>query len=247
MTSRKLIYIIDDERDICDIVSRELSAYNFDVETFLTGAQVKQALQVKSPDLCIVDLGLPDIDGIELVKSLCEQANMGVMILSGRDGVTDRILGLELGADDYIVKPFIPRELVARVNSLFRRFKKNHHEQETPVSKIAQFAGWRYDPSTLTLSGVLSCNVKESGGEEIGQGSELSSAEHELLMLLLHSPKKILSRDQLLGERVSPFDRSIDVRMSRVRKKIESNPKQPTLIKTVYGVGYILTTDVEWI
>ncbi|WP_293268740.1 response regulator transcription factor [Neptunomonas sp.] len=245
MSAHKLIYITDDERDICDIVSRELQAYGFNVETFLTGSELKQALQLKSPDLCIVDLGLPDMDGIELVKSLCEQANMGVMILSGRDSVTDRVLGLELGADDYIVKPFIPRELVARVNSLFRRFKKNNHEQQSTSLKVAQFAGWRYDPSTLTLSGVLSCDIQEGESEEIGQ--ELSAAEHELLMLLLHSPRKIMSRDKLLGERISPFDRSIDVRMSRVRKKIENNPKQPTLIKTVYGVGYILTADVEWV
>lgn len=241
MTKRKLIYIIDDERDICDIVSRELNAYGFEVKTFLTGAQLKKALQSQSPDLCIVDLGLPDMDGIELVKSLCDEASMGVMILSGRDSITDRILGLELGADDYIVKPFIPRELIARVNSLFRRLKKNTHESDVFVIKIAQFAGWRYDPSTLTLTGVL------SEEKDTVEGTELSSAEHELLMLLLHSPRKILSRDQLLGERVSPFDRSIDVRMSRVRKKIESNPKNPTLIKTVYGVGYILTADVEWI
>lgn len=240
MNKRRLIYIIDDERDICDIVSRELGAYGFDVETFLTGAQLKKALLVRSPDLCIVDLGLPDMDGIELVKSLCDQANMGVMILSGRDSITDRILGLELGADDYIVKPFIPRELIARVNSLFRRLKKNAYDNDASAIKVAQFAGWRYDPSTLTLSGVLSDEA------DAGKGVEFSSAEHDLLMLLLHSPRKILSRDQLLGERVSPFDRSIDVRMSRVRKKIESNPKHPTLIKTVYGVGYILTADVEW-
>ncbi|SIT04304.1 response regulator transcription factor [Neptunomonas antarctica] len=241
MTHRKLIYIIDDERDICDILSRELGAYGFEVKTFLTGAQLKEALREQSPDLCIVDLGLPDMDGIELVKSLCDQTAMGVMILSGRDSVTDRILGLELGADDYIVKPFIPRELIARVNSLFRRLRKNNHDIEVAASAVAQFAGWRYDPSTLTLSplGETPADAAET--------NELSSAEHELLMLLLHSPKKILSRDQLLGERVSPFDRSIDVRMSRVRKKLENSPKQPTLIKTVYGVGYILTADVVWI
>lgn len=236
MSQRKLIYITDDEKDICDIVGRELNAYGFAVKTFTTAEQLQKALSNQLPDLCIVDLGLPDMDGIELVKSISNQPNMGIMILSGRDGVTDKVLGLELGADDYIVKPFIPRELVARVNSLLRRFKKcEDHERSMDHRQFtAHFAGWCYDPATLTLSSDLTDSV------------ELSSAEHELLMLLLRSPRQILSRDQLLGERVSPFDRSIDVRMSRVRKKVENNPKQPALIKTVYGVGYILTVDVEW-
>lgn len=237
MTDTKLIYMVDDEADICDLVERELVSFGYQVKTCQSAQELKQLIDSKIPDLCIVDLGLPDADGTDLVKELCNLPNLGVVILSGRDSSMDRILGLELGADDYIVKPFVPRELVARINSLFRRFRKNIQEPGQTTGEptgTATFENWQYSPSTLTLT------------NELGEVTELSSAEHDLLMLLLKSPKKILSRDVLLGERVSPYDRSIDVRMSRVRKKIEHNPKEPTLIKTVYGVGYILTVDVNW-
>ncbi len=233
MSNRKLIYIIDDEPDIRNLVCRELQSYGFKTRSFPSGKTLLAALSTQTPDLCIVDLGLPDMDGIDLVKKICGQPNLGVMILSGRGSPPDRIIGLELGADDYIVKPFVPRELVARVNSFFRRVKKSSQDTDRSEMQCAYFAGWKYNPATLTLS---------KGDVE----SELSSAEHELLMQLLQNPKKILSRDQLLGERISPYDRSIDVRMSRVRKKTEVHAKSSGLIKTVYGVGYILTVDVEW-
>ncbi len=234
MNNNKMIYVIDDEKDICQLVSQELEQFGYTVRSFTTGAQACHALRTRPPALCIVDLGLPDMDGMELVKQLCDTHNVGIMILSGRNSVPDKVLGLELGADDYIVKPFIPRELVARVNSLIRRLK-NHGPDPKAETRTAQFAGLNYDPKTLTMVNTD------------GKHSELSSAEHELLIKLLKAPKTILSRDQLMGESTGPFDRSIDVRMSRVRKKIEKDPKNPEIIKTIYGVGYILTTDVSWI
>ncbi|GGK55452.1 response regulator transcription factor [Amphritea balenae] len=233
MRSNKTIYVIDDEVDICQLVSQELELFGYTVQTFTTGAQAVHALRNRPPALCIIDLGLPDMDGMELVKQLCEEHNVGVMILSGRNSVPDKVLGLELGADDYIVKPFIPRELVARVKSLLRRLEKAGPAPQDSSSK-AFFSDLSYDPATLTLTTAT------------GDAEELSSAEHELLIKLLRAPKTILSRDQLLGDQASPFDRSIDVRMSRVRKKIEQDPKNPEIIKTIYGVGYILTTDVSW-
>ncbi len=234
MKNNKLIYVIDDERDICELVGRELEIFGYSVRTFSTGTQASHAIKTRPPALCIIDLGLPDMDGMDLVKQLCDRHNVGIMILSGRDSVPDKVLGLELGADDYIVKPFIPRELVARVNSLLRRLAKIDLPAPHTDKRQAHFAGWIFDPATLSLINKDQLSI------------ELSSAESELLMTLLRAPKTILSRDRLLGERASPYDRSIDVRMSRVRKKLEHDPKHPEIIKTIYGVGYILTVDVAW-
>ncbi|MDO6418124.1 response regulator transcription factor [Amphritea sp. 2_MG-2023] len=233
MSNHKIIYVIDDEKDICQLVSQELEQFGYHVRSFTTGAQACHAIRTRPPVLCIIDLGLPDMDGMELVKQLCELHSIGIMILSGRNSVPDKVLGLELGADDYIVKPFIPRELVARVNSLVRRIT-NTETQAKNETRTARFANLSYDPKTLSLT------------RTDGRQAELSSAEHELLIKLLKTPKTILSRDQLMGDSTGPFDRSIDVRMSRVRKKVEQDPKNPEIIKTIYGVGYILTTDVSW-
>ena len=233
MNNNKMIYVIDDEQDICQLVSQELQQFGYCVRSFTTGTQACPAIRPPPPALCIIDLRLPDIDGMELVKQLCDTHNVGVMILSGRNSVPDKGLGLELGADDYIVKPFIPRELVARVNSLIRRLENSGPDPKIET-RTARFANLTYDPKTLTLITTE------------GKQSELSSAEHVLLIKLLKAPKTILSRDQLMGESTGPFDRSIDVRMSRVRKKVEQDPKNPEIIKTIYGVGYILTTDVSW-
>lgn len=236
--TNKLIYVIEDERDIADLVCNELQQFSYDTESFRTAAQALQAIRCRKPALCIVDLGLPDMDGLSLVRELQEKHQLGVMILTGRGSLPDRVLGLELGADDYITKPFDPRELVARVNSLVRRLDQIGRSSSAPVNKLAYFGDWCFDPATLALT--------HSGGET----DSLSSAESELLMLLLRSPQQILSRDQLMGNLVGrdaiPYERSIDVRMSRIRKKLEMDPKKPMLIKTVYGVGYLLSVPVEW-
>ncbi|MCY0964420.1 response regulator transcription factor [Parathalassolituus penaei] len=239
MSAQELIYLVEDDADIARLVSLELERYGYRVRYFRTGAQLLAALN-QMPRVCIVDLGLPDMDGLELVRQLTAQANIGVMILSGRDSLPDRVLGLELGADDYISKPFDPRELVARVSSVIRRLDKNSQPKSTIYSpgekgrSIARFEHWCFDSATLTLT-------RDSGEEAV-----LSAGEAELLLQLLQSPKQILSRDQLLRQQDDAFDRSIDVRMSRIRKKLEENPKSPRLIKTVYGMGYMLATDVRW-
>jgi two-component system OmpR family response regulator len=233
MSRRDLIYVVDDERDICDLVCSELEFFGFEMRAFHTGAQALQAVKREPPQLCIVDLGLPDMDGLSLVKALCD-TQVGVLILSGRGSLPDRVLGLELGADDYITKPFEPRELVARVHSLLRRIKKDSAPSLTCAVKNARFADWVFNPATLSL--------KRDSGEEL----TLSTAEADLLATLLRAPQQILSRDRLLGEQAIPYDRSIDSRMSRLRKKLEADPKEPRIIKTVYGAGYMLSTPVEW-
>lgn len=239
MSSNKLIYVIEDERDIASLVCNELESFGYQASSFCTGAQAIQAIRRRTPALCIVDLGLPDMDGLALVRELCDQHKVGVMILTGRGSLPDRVLGLELGADDYMIKPFDPRELVARVNSLLRRLDKIGQPDTSQLSKLALFGDWRFDPSTLTLS------------HQDGRSDTLSSAESELLMLFLRAPQQILNRDRLMGDLLGrdsiPYERSIDVRMSRIRKKIEKDPKKPLLIKTVYGVGYLLSVPVNWV
>ena len=230
--STPLIYVIEDERDLGELICSTLDGFRYRTEYCPTGTAALELLAKQAPDICIVDLNLPDMDGMQLVKQFEEQ-EIGVIIVSGRDGLTDRVLGLEFGADDYITKPFEPRELVARVQSLTRRLRKRQSEvMDQP--KTARFGLWSFQPDSLCLR-----------HEEKGDDS-LSRAEGDMLLALLKHPYQILSRDQLLGENCVPYDRSIDVRMSRLRKKIEEDPQQPELIKTVYGAGYMFTSEVRW-
>lgn len=232
-----LIYIVDDEIAICELLQTQLATYGYLTQAFQTGVAARAAIAYEVPDLCIVDLGLPDMDGLQLVRELMDNCQTGVIILSGRGSLPDKVLGLELGADDYISKPFEPRELIARVNSIIRRIEKaSSHESSVSnnLSRQARFDDWCFDVATLTLS------------NEDGRSELLSAAEAELLLSLLQAPRQILSRDQLMNARTNAFDRCIDVRMSRIRKKIEPNPKAPKFIKTVYGAGYMFTSEVQW-
>ena len=156
-------------------------------------------------------------------------------MLTARGEPLDRILGLEMGADDYLPKPFEPRELIARVRSILRRYPGPVVLPADPAQRIAEFAGWRFAPGSNTLSSAD------------GESSTLSTAEAQLLKTMLQHPNRILTREQLMGERnLSSFDRSIDVRISRLRRKLEDDPQNPKLIKTVYGAGYLFACAVVW-
>ncbi|NLF55000.1 MAG: response regulator transcription factor [Thauera phenolivorans] len=228
------IFVLEDEPDIARLICASLSEYGFHCEHLATGAQLLTRARQAAPELCIVDLGLPDMDGMQVVRELQDGSPCAVLILTGRNDVTDRVLGLELGADDYIVKPFEPRELVARVRSILRRYQRAA-PAEPAERTIARFAGWSFDTGRHALTAP--------DGREIA----LSAAEAGLLATMLRRPNKILSREQLLGERdVDPFDRSIDVRISRLRRKLDDDPHNPRLIKTVYGAGYLLSAQVGW-
>ena len=238
-TSSPLILVLEDEPDIARIICSALSGYGFRSEHLRTGRDLLARAQQTSPDLVIVDLGLPDMDGMQVVRELQDGSPCAVLILTGRNDVTDRVLGLELGADDYIVKPFEPRELVARVRSILRRYARSATPEagaEAPAERtVARFGDWRFDTGRHSL-------VHADGSE-----TALSSAEAALLLTLVRRPNKILSREQLLGERdVDPFDRSIDVRISRLRRKLGDDPHSPRMIKTVYGAGYLFAAQVGW-
>ena len=231
-----MIFVLEDEPDIARLICSSLTEYGFRCEHLRTGREFLARAHSASPDLCIVDLGLPDMDGMQVVRELQDGTPCAVLILTGRNELTDRVLGLELGADDYIVKPFEPRELVARVRSILRRYQRAAIPEAVSERSSARFAGWVFDSSRHALTAP--------DGRELS----LSAAEAGLLATLLRRPNKILSREQLLGERdVDPFDRSIDVRISRLRRKLDDDPQNPRLIKTVYGAGYLFSSQVEWV
>ena len=231
-----LIFIVEDEPDIARLIAASLAEYGFRSETFGTGRALLARARKVQPELAILDLGLPDMDGLQVLRELQEQHPCAALILTGRDGLTDRVLGLELGADDYLVKPFEPRELVARVRSILRRYQRAASADTSAAERsTARFAGWTFDASRHALTAPDEREIS------------LSAAEAGLLATLLRRPNKILSREQLLGERdVDPFDRSIDVRISRLRRKLDDDPQNPKLIKTVYGAGYLFAAQVSW-
>lgn len=204
-------------------------------ETFRDGRSVLRRLPAERPDLCIVDLGLPDVDGLELVREIARRCDCGMLILTGRGHTADRVMGLEGGGDDYMVKPFEPRELVARVRSILRRRGTPAPGAAPLQRRHARFAGWTLDCASNTL--------QAPGGD----AQVLGLAEAQVLRAFLERPNQILTREQLVGHRdLSPLDRSIDVRISRIRRRLEADPQNPRLIKTVYGAGYMLSAVVEW-
>ncbi len=231
------ILVLEDEADIARIICDALAAYGFRCDRAATGRSFLQCAQKSPPDLAIVDLGLPDMDGMEVIRELQEHSPCAVLILTGRQDVTDRVLGLELGADDYLVKPFEPRELVARVRSILRRYLRSAAGEGTAASEpgTALFSGWQFEIGRHLLIAP--------DGQEVS----VSAAEAGMLQALLKSPNRILTREQLIGERdLDPYDRSVDVRISRLRRKLEVDPQNPRLIKTVYGAGYLFCSEVRW-
>ena len=226
-----LVFIVEDEPDIARLISSSLAEYGFRSETFGTGRALLARARKVQPELAILDLGLPDMDGLQVLRLLQEQHPCAALILTGRDGLTDRVLGLELGADDYLVKPFEPRELVARVRSIVRR----RESSEAPARQIAEFSGWRFNLANNRLT--------SPDGEE----HALSTAESELLKVFINNPNRILQREKLMGTRdLAPTDRAIDVRISRLRRKLEPDAHSPAFIKTVYGAGYLFLATVTW-
>lgn len=234
--SSRCIYVLDDDADICRLVSVTLQEFGFETHECHSAAALRRLLLQRVPDLCIVDLGLPDADGMDVVRELQASHACGVMVLTGRGYLSDRVMGLELGADDYVVKPFEPRELVARVRSILRRHDKTPQAQAPLRSQVAEFGGWRFLADSNRLS--------SPGGQEW----TLSAGESRMLMQFLQSPNRILDREQLCGDRdLSALDRGVDVRISRLRRKLESDPQHPKTIRTVYGAGYLLASEVRWL
>lgn len=228
-----LVTILDDEPAIRTMLTDALEDAGFRTLSFGRAKAFTAALAQHQPDVCLVDLSLPDTDGLTLVHKLALEQGAIVIIISGRALVQDKVTGLELGADDYIIKPFDPAEVVARIRARLRTSKP------TPAaSQTARFAGWQVLFDQYVLE------------DDTGQQTPFSHAEGEVLRLFLENPKRLISRaqmqDHLGGAASESFDRAMDVRISRLRTKLREDPKNPQLIKTIYGAGYIFLGDVAW-
>ncbi len=232
------ILVVDDEPEIAEVLRRYLTGQGYTVSTAESGAAMRQIMAEAAVDLVLLDLGLPGEDGLELMRSLRRTSSVAVIVVTGRGEQVDRIVGLEVGADDYVTKPFDVRELGARVRSVLRRTldKAAAADSNAPL-EIARFAGW-----TLHLAGRRLDSPQ-------GKAVDLTTGEFELLAALVKSPGRVFSRDELLeatrNREAGPFDRTIDVQVGRLRRKIEADPQRPELIKSVRGAGYVLTSKVE--
>ena len=233
MTDAPLIAILEDEPDIRRIMSDTLEAAGFRTMGFSRATEFEAALRRITPDACLVDLGLPDRDGLALVHRLARESGAAIIIISGRAQVQDRVTGLELGADDYIIKPFEPAEVVARIRARLRRPQRDADSSRQQM----RFAGWSADFDRYSLTSPE------------GVETPISHAEAEVLRMFLDNPRRLISRTQMLetlgGTAGESFDRAMDVRISRLRTKLGEDPKNPRLIKTIYGAGYIFLAELD--
>jgi two-component system OmpR family response regulator len=232
------ILVIDDDPSIRELVSEYLGGHDLRVSAGSTGADLFGFIEREAIDLVLLDLKLPGEDGMQLARQLRERATVPIVLLTGRNEEADRVMGLELGADDYVTKPFSPRELLARVRAVLRRYQVQATLPERDSARRAfRFAGWELNLRTRRLSSPAGATV------------ELSNGEFSLLAALCRAPQRVLSRDQLLSmsrlHEGEVYDRAIDVQIRRLRLKIEDDAATPKLIVTERGAGYRLTCEVE--
>jgi two-component system OmpR family response regulator len=231
------IAIVDDHKDIRELVARYLGEHGYRVSVADSAASLRRLLQRSAPDLIVLDIMMPGEDGLSVCRHLRTTSNLPIILLTAVAEDTDRIVGLEMGADDYVTKPFNPRELLARVKAVLRRAQSLPPRQALPRSKAVCFDRWTLEVGRREL---VSAD---------GVAVPLSTAEFRLLSALLDHPGLVLTRDQLLdltvGRAADVYDRSIDNQVSRLRRKIEADPKNPLLIKTHWGGGYSFAAEVR--
>lgn len=237
MTETPLILIVDDDREIRDLLSQFLTKHGYRTEAVSDGQGMWRSLNLHSINLVVLDLMLPGEDGLALCQKLRATSTLPVIMLTAIGEDADRIVGLELGADDYVTKPFNPRELLARIKAVLRRIDYAAAETRQTAPKRFAFNGWQLNIAMRELTSPEQVLMP------------LTASQFDLLVAFVEHPQQVLSRDQLLeltkGYEAAPFDRSVDVQLSRLRRKIEADPKVPTLIKTVRGGGYLFTPAVE--
>jgi len=238
MSIPRHILVVDDDADLRQMVADYLTDYDLRVTGAADGPAMRDAMAREVVDLVLLDLKLPSEDGMNLARELRETSSVPIIILTGRKDDVDRIMGLELGADDYLTKPVNLRELLARIRAILRRTQAHPvAHMEDRAAKSLRFGGWELDLRSRRLTSTD------------GQRIELTHAEFALLRVFLGAPERILSREQLLdlsrGNDENAFDRSIDVQILRLRRKIESDPSRPKLIRTERGAGYFFNAQVE--
>ncbi len=237
MAGGTTVLVVDDEQEIRDIVTEYLEKEGVRVLGAADGASMWRRLEEHDIDLIVLDVLLPDANGFTLMRDLRRSYDTPVILLTGKSDSIDKIVGLELGADDYLPKPFELRELLARMRSVWRRYQaRPHPPADDPPAEVKVFAGWALDQTHRRLYSPKGVEV------------ELTTGEFDLLRELVNHPNRPLSRDQLLDATRSrqwmSYDRSIDVSIGRLRKKLETDPNRPKLIKTIRNVGYVLATNV---
>ncbi|EKP0260976.1 response regulator [Aeromonas sobria] len=230
------ILVVDDHSEIRDLLKRFLEQHGLRVSCARDGKEMKRLLEEREFDLLVLDLMMPGEDGLTLCRELRVKSSLPIIMLTAMGEETDRIIGLEMGADDYLAKPFNPRELLARIKAVMRRTQAETQPAAETLTRDLRFDRW-----------LLDINRRELVDED-GVGLSLSTAEFDLLKVFLERPQRVLSRDQLLdlarGREAVAFDRAIDTLVSRLRRKLERDPKNPELIKTIWGGGYMFSTDV---
>ncbi len=231
------ILIVDDQREIRDLVSRALTKEGFRISTAADGRAMRKILADGRIDLILLDLMLPGEDGLSLCRALRSESNVPIIMLTAKGEEIDRVIGLEMGADDYLPKPFGSRELIARIKAVLRRSQEKISKGETGQRpKSYHFDRWVLDTGARALL------------RDKGVTVPLSTGEYDLLIALVERPQRVLNRDQLLdlarGRSAAGLDRSIDTQVSRLRKKLEIDPSDPKIIKTVWGGGYMFTPTV---
>lgn len=230
------ILVVDDDAGIRDVIAEFLGRHGFSVETAGDGREMERAMARRRPDLVVLDLMLPGEDGLSICRRMSRPDGPAVIMLSAMGEETDRIVGLELGADDYLAKPCNPRELLARVRAVMRR-RREPRLVEDSLGAACEFAGWRLD--------LVRHELRSPQGVVVN----LSSGEFSLLRAFVERPQRVLTRDQLLefarGPQSDAFDRAIDVQISRLRRKLEDSGGEAELIRTVRSEGYIFTPKVS--
>jgi two-component system OmpR family response regulator len=229
------LLLVDDEATLREPLAEYLSRQGFVVRQAEDAAKARSSLLQETPDLVLLDIMMPGEDGLSLCRHLTESRNLPVILLTAKGEAMDRIVGLEIGADDYVAKPFEPRELVARIRSVLRRAAKPPPTPDDDA--LYEFEGWRLDPLKRKLTDISGAVVP------------ISSAEFRLLVAFLTHPRRVLDRDQLLdmvqGREAHLFDRAVDNQVSRLRRKMEQDSRDPKLIQTVWGGGYRFAADVR--
>jgi two-component system OmpR family response regulator len=231
------ILVVDDDREIRDLLARFLERNRFRVTTARDGREARRAWPLGHYQLVVLDLMLPGEGGLEVARWLRQQGDVPIVMLTAMGEETDRIIGLELGADDYVPKPFNPRELLARIRAVLRRTSERAEKKVEPAAKSVRFSGWTLEPARRRLLNPDGAEVALTGGE------------YDLLVALVERANRVLTRDMLLdllrGRQAGPFDRAIDVAISRLRRKLEDDGRHAQLIKTVRGGGYVLAAEIE--
>ena len=237
MSERPHLLIVDDDREIRGLLAQYLEKHDFRTTTVADGREMRRILERSHVDLLVLDLMLPGEDGLSLCRELRSRSQLPIIMLTARGEDVDRIVGLELGADDYVAKPFNPRELLGRIKAVLRRSAHAPRDPSPENVKGFAFGDWRLDTVTRALT--------DATGREV----PLSGAEYRLLAVLLASGNRVLTRAQLTellrGRDADPFDRSIDVRVSRLRQILGDDARAPQIIKTVYGEGYVIGVPVS--